>query len=481
MKILSILLTFSILFFGSVVPVHATLWDRGGGLIFDDAQNITWLQNANLVVTETFGVEGIDPSSGVMRRTTADAYIAAMNDANYLGYNNWRLPETWYPNSAGTIPGELYYLYIGLGNTPGIGGNDQGSDPVNMTFTDGNGNVVSFQNFVNHGRYFYSVPYWNGAQNFFHFYYGKQYAYWGYPYPEYRFDAHGYVWPVRDGDSTPINNPPSLDPIGFKEGYEEQLLQFLISATDPDIGDVLTFSAANLPEGAVFDAPGATFSWTPTFEQAGNYEDVEFCVTDNGTPLELDCELITITIGNINRPPVISPVSPIDIQEYDPVEFQVVAEDPDYDTIDYSSGALPTGAVFDNVNGFFSWIPTYDQAGTHVITFYATDNGFPVETAELDVVITVADISPMDLSNVIMDMYSDYLSLPNNVLQSYDANMKKVANFIGKGKLKPAINQLQAFISKVEKDIIKGLIEPQDGEMLIGMAEEVVSLLTPAS
>ena len=136
MRTLLLLLTSSILFLGSVAPVHATLWDRGGGLIYDDVQNITWLQNANLAMSETFGVEGIDPSSGVMLRSTADAYIASMNADNSLGYNDWRLPDTQNPGGYVPIPGELYYLYIGLGNTPGtVGNSGQGSFPVNMTFT----------------------------------------------------------------------------------------------------------------------------------------------------------------------------------------------------------------------------------------------------------------------------------------------------------------------------------------------------------
>jgi len=37
-------------------------------------------------------------------------------------------------------------------------------------------------------------------------------------------------------------------------------------------------------EGALFDEETATFSWTPTFEQAGVFADVIFQVTDNGTP-----------------------------------------------------------------------------------------------------------------------------------------------------------------------------------------------------
>jgi hypothetical protein len=77
--------------FGFSVIAHATLWDRGDGLIYDDELNITWLQDANLAATSTFGVGGI--TDGKMTWETANAWVAAMNAANYLGYNDWRLAE----------------------------------------------------------------------------------------------------------------------------------------------------------------------------------------------------------------------------------------------------------------------------------------------------------------------------------------------------------------------------------------------------
>jgi len=93
-----------------------------------------------------------------MAKNTADNWIAAMNTADYLGYNNWRLPSTSNPGGYGDIVGEMQHLYKELGNVPGPGYSGQGSFPVNMSFTDGNGNSVTFENFVN-SRYFYDELY----------------------------------------------------------------------------------------------------------------------------------------------------------------------------------------------------------------------------------------------------------------------------------------------------------------------------------
>ncbi len=88
------------------------------------------------------------------------------------------------------------------------------------------------------------------------------------------------------------NDPPVLSAIGNKSVNIEGLLQFTISATDPD-GDSLTYSASNLPSGATFTPSTRTFSWTPTSSQAGTYSDIHFEVSDGELT---DSENITITV-----------------------------------------------------------------------------------------------------------------------------------------------------------------------------------------
>ena len=91
------------------------------------------------------------------------------------------------------------------------------------------------------------------------------------------------------------NRPPELDPIGNKTVDEGQLLEFTVTASDPD-NDGLDYSASNLPNGASFDTETQTFSWTPDVGQAGSYPGVVFTATDDGIPLLNDSETITITV-----------------------------------------------------------------------------------------------------------------------------------------------------------------------------------------
>lgn len=90
---------------------NATLVPALGGQVVNDTDlNITWLSNANLAATNTFGLAyNVDLggtlgvftpggsyiyNDGRMSWGGAMKWIAAMNTANYLGYNDWRLPAT---------------------------------------------------------------------------------------------------------------------------------------------------------------------------------------------------------------------------------------------------------------------------------------------------------------------------------------------------------------------------------------------------
>ena len=116
----------------SASPAHATLFDRGGGLIYDDVLNITWLQDATLAASNTFGLatgtnlgthpsdtsgfQGLINAEGSMNWPGVLFWIDAMNadgGTGFLGFNNWRLPtaapingtsfQTGFSNNATTM------------------------------------------------------------------------------------------------------------------------------------------------------------------------------------------------------------------------------------------------------------------------------------------------------------------------------------------------------------------------------------------
>ena len=190
-----------------------------------------------------------------------------------------------------------------------------------------------------------------------------------------------------------VNAPPVLDPVRNWVVYEGQLLQFEVTASDFD-GDNLSFGASNLPPGANFDPATRIFSWTPGYDQAGNYQNILFSVTDDGEPPRSDSEAIWISVGNVNRPPVLTPIGSQAVDEGELLEFQVTASDLDADqTLSFAAFNLPSGANFDPATQIFSWVPAEWQAGNYLVRFKVNDSAVPPESDFEDVTITVGRVN----------------------------------------------------------------------------------------
>jgi PKD repeat protein len=192
-----------------------------------------------------------------------------------------------------------------------------------------------------------------------------------------------------------VNRSPVLDPIGNKQVNEGQQLAIHITASDPD-GTIPRLFVTGLPTGANFVDSGngrGSFVWTPTYDQAGPYQ-VTFNATDE---IDTDSEEITITVNNVNRPPVLDQVAagPQFVQEGDSLKLDVSASDPD-GTIPflYIQGGPASNAYFEDYGdgtGLFRFYPDIGQAGVYTVIFFASDG--LLKDSEL-VVIQVQALSP---------------------------------------------------------------------------------------
>ncbi len=179
---------------------------------------------------------------------------------------------------------------------------------------------------------------------------------------------------------TPIqttNQPPVLASIGPQSTDEGVQLTFGVSATDPD-GTTPVLTMSTLPGTATFtdhnDGTG-TFDWTPTFDDAGSY-DVTFYATDDSAAV--DSEVVTITVNNVNRPPVLTSIGNRSVTVPDALTFDVSATDPDGQAVILTADPLPGTATFTDHNdgtGTFDWTPLEADTGSYDITFVAGDGG----------------------------------------------------------------------------------------------------------
>ena len=229
-----------VLALGLPAAAQATLISRlAGKAYYDTVLDITWLQNANLADTETFGVGGVN-AAGFMTWNTANLWITAMNangGTGYLGINNWRLPtlspvngssfNTGFSNNgttdggtgatgigwqtgSGAFVSEMGYMYYAnLANLGFCTPNGSGS-PTSCDTQAGFGltNTAPFSNLQ-------AGHWWSGlefapnpsAAWLFHFDLGRQGA--------GNKDATLFAWAVRSGDvAATVPEPGSVLLVG---------------------------------------------------------------------------------------------------------------------------------------------------------------------------------------------------------------------------------------------------------------------------
>lgn len=96
MKVHTLMLTAGLL--GLSGAAQATLHDRGGGLIYDDVLNITWLADANYAKTSGYDADGLMTWNQAM--TWADN-LSYYDSVRGVTYDDWRLPKIVDTGSSG--------------------------------------------------------------------------------------------------------------------------------------------------------------------------------------------------------------------------------------------------------------------------------------------------------------------------------------------------------------------------------------------
>lgn len=174
--------------------------------------------------------------------------------------------------------------------------------------------------------------------------------------------SQAFVWTVTP--HVTVTNP------GDRSGLEGATVSLQVQATDTG-GHTLPYSADDLPTGLNINTDtGLIFGTIATAASRNS----PFVVTVNATDGTYSGRVVFIwsVTHAANQPPVLTnPGSRVN-QEGDMVSLQLVASDPDGDTLNYSATGLPNGLYLDRFSGLISGILPAVAARSSISTVTVT-------------------------------------------------------------------------------------------------------------
>jgi uncharacterized delta-60 repeat protein len=193
------------------------------------------------------------------------------------------------------------------------------------------------------------------------------------------------------------NTPPTLLNVPISANVNEgQLLTFDADATDPDIGQALTYSLSGAPAGALIDVDTGVFTWIPTEAQGPNTFVFAVRVTDG---LATTSQTVTVIVAEVNTAPVLSNVpDSATVVRGTTWGFTATASDSDIinglgNTLTFSLIGAPAGASIHPDTGSFSWTPSENlQPSSYTFEVRVSDDGVPSKSNSKSITINVAAV-----------------------------------------------------------------------------------------
>ena len=196
-----------------------------------------------------------------------------------------------------------------------------------------------------------------------------------------------------------LNRPPVLASIPEVTGDEGALLSFVATASDPDAGQTVRFELApGAPAGASMDSSTGRFRWTPSEAQGPGIYSIGVIARDNGSPSLSATQQARAVVREVNAPPVLAAVGPVNLASGESLALRLSAADPDLPPQILRYRLLPdspTNATLDAASGLLEWTPNATQGpGEYLFTVSVGDDGVPSREASSKFRVSVAAEPP---------------------------------------------------------------------------------------
>ncbi|RKY88165.1 hypothetical protein DRQ09_03310 [candidate division KSB1 bacterium] len=176
------------------------------------------------------------------------------------------------------------------------------------------------------------------------------------------------------------NHPPRITSSPVKKAYQDSLYIYQVTAEDSD-GDSLIFSLRIAPEGMTIDSLTGLIKWKPP----ANIHKLQWVVIQVTDGIDSDVQTFIIIVWKksdknstyciSHTPRIISLPVRHAYQGY-LYTYQVIAKDPDGDTITFSLRLAPSGMKIDSTTGLITWIPSEEIYGTKKVIIVVSDGNY---------------------------------------------------------------------------------------------------------
>jgi hypothetical protein len=182
--------------------------------------------------------------------------------------------------------------------------------------------------------------------------------------------------------------PPTISGTPPLTAVAGQAYTFTPTASSPR-GGTLTFSIANKPAWASFDAMTGTLSGTPAQSNVGTNSNITISVSDGSASASL--APFTITVSGATAPPTISGTPPTSALTGKAYSFTPTASSPRGGTLVFSITNVPAWATFSAATGSLSGTPAATDVGSYAnVTISVSDGTASASLAPFTITVTAA-------------------------------------------------------------------------------------------
>jgi len=173
---------------------------------------------------------------------------------------------------------------------------------------------------------------------------------------------------------------------------EDAAYSFIPTVTDIDSGDTKTFSIANKPSWADFDAATGALTGTPTNADVGTNTAIVITVTDSANTTD-DLAAFNIRVTNINDAPVADDQSN-ELDKNTELAIYLHASDVDEGELAYVVVTQPANGELSGVVPYLTYTPNSGYVGSDLFTFKASDGSVDSNIATINFMVNDVNNAP---------------------------------------------------------------------------------------